>query len=66
MTDHNTRENDIKWKKALEDELISSSHATRAALLKRGITPENLKSQEDLKQITKRREKEEKYLDTGI
>jgi DNA-damage-inducible protein D len=66
MTDHNIRENDIQWKNALEEELISSSHATRAALLRRGITPEDLTPQEDLKQIGKRREKEEKYLDTGM
>jgi DNA-damage-inducible protein D len=66
MTDHNIRENDIQWKNALEEELISSSHATRAALLRRGITPEDLTPQEDLKQIGKRRGKEEKYLDTGM
>ncbi len=55
MTDHNIRKNDIQWKEALEEELISSSHATRTALLGRGIMPENLIPQEDLKHIGKRK-----------
>lgn len=64
ITDHNIKTKNIHGKQSLEQELVENSRATRKTLLNRGITPENLAPQEDLKQIEKRREKEEKMLDT--
>lgn len=62
MTDHNIKDKDIKWKEHLENELISNAKATRQAMLKRWITPEELPAQEDLKVIEKRRMEEQKKL----
>jgi hypothetical protein len=58
MTDHNIKDKNIVWKTNLENELQDSSNVTREALLKKWIKPENLKKQEDLKKIEKRKEKE--------
>jgi len=55
MTDHNIKENKIKWKNNLEDELIENSKETRKTLVNRWINPEKLKKKEDLKMIEKRR-----------
>jgi hypothetical protein len=62
MTDHNIKEKNILWKSHLQDELVQNSAATRETLLERWIVPERLKPQEDLKQIEKRREIENKLL----
>lgn len=62
MTDHNIKEKDIKGKEHLEKELIANAHATRQAMLKRWITPEELPAQEDLKIVEKRRIEEQKKL----
>lgn len=62
MTDHNIKDKDIKWKTHLENELIANAKATRQAMLKRWINPEELSAQEDLKIIEKRRSKEQKKL----
>lgn len=64
ITDHNIKEKNILWKQHLEKELVANSKATRKTLLNRWITPENLRSQEDLKQIEKRRENEQKILES--
>lgn len=62
MTDHNIKDKDIKWKEHLENELISNTKATRQAMIKRWIIPEELPAQEDLKAIEKRRIEEQKKL----
>lgn len=62
MTDHNIKENNITWKQNLEKELVSNAKETRKTMISRGIVPENIKPQEDLKGIEKRREKESKKL----
>jgi DNA-damage-inducible protein D len=63
MTDHNINDKDIKGKENLEKELISNAKATRQAMLKRGIVPEDLPKQEDLKIIEKKRLEEQKKYD---
>lgn len=63
MTDHNIKQKNISGKKNLETELVSNAKETREAMLKRGIVPENLKAQEDLKLIEKRRDQEAKRLE---
>ena len=54
MTDHNIKDKNIKWNNNLENELIDNSSATRKTLLERGIIPEELEKQEDLKIIEKK------------
>jgi DNA-damage-inducible protein D len=62
MTDHNIKEKNIHGKEAMNAEVVKNSKATRATLLERGIKPEQIKPEEDLKQIESRRKKEEKQL----
>ena len=49
MTDHNIKDKDITGKPKLQEEVVNNSKATRQALLKRGIKPELLNAQEDIK-----------------
>jgi DNA-damage-inducible protein D len=62
MTDHNIMDKNIQGKEAMNSEVIKNSRETRQALLNRGIKPENIKPEEDLKMIDARRKKEEKKL----
>lgn len=62
MTDHNIKDKDITGKPKLEEEVINNSKVTRQALLKRGIKPELLNAQEDIKKIEVRRSKENKQI----
>ena len=62
MTDHNIKDKNIRGKEAMNNEVIKNSKATRQTLLSRGIRPENLKPEEDLKSIESRRKKEEKQI----
>jgi len=62
MTDHNIKDKNIQGKEAMNSEVVKNSRETRQALLNRGIKPENIKPEEDLKMITARRKKEEKDL----
>jgi DNA-damage-inducible protein D len=62
MTDHNIKEKNIRGKDAMNNEVVKNSKATRQTLLSRGIRPEHLKPEEDLKLIESRRKKEEKGL----
>ena len=54
MTDHNIKEKNLRGSYRLNEEVIKNSRATRHTLLSRGIRPESLKPQEDLKKITSR------------
>jgi len=62
MTDKNINEKDLKGEYYLKREVIENSIATRRALLQRGILPEKLKPEEDIKKIEKRRKEEAKRL----
>ena len=62
MTDHNIKEKNIRGKDAMNNEVVKNSKATRQTLLSRGIRPEYLKPEEDLKAIESRHKKEEKGL----
>jgi len=55
MTDHNIHQKNLYGKPALNAEVVKNSQVTRKALLSRGIQPENLPSEEDIKQIESRR-----------
>ena len=58
MTDHNIKDKNIRGKEAMNNEVVTNSKATRETLLSRGIRPEHLKPEEDLKQVESRRKKE--------
>jgi DNA-damage-inducible protein D len=60
MTDHNIKEKNLRGRPILEDEVVSNSKAARKALIERGIVPEHLKPEEDLKVIEQRRKREHK------
>jgi DNA-damage-inducible protein D len=62
MTDHNIKEKNLSGKYKLEEEVVKNSKATRQTLLSRGIRPEDLKADEDLKKIEQRRKQEQKLL----
>ena len=62
MTDHNIKDKNILGKEAMNQEVVKNSIETRQALLNRGIRPELIKPEEDLKAIEARRKKEEKEL----
>ncbi|MEK7525993.1 MAG: DNA damage-inducible protein D [Patescibacteria group bacterium] len=66
MTDHNIRTNNLTGRDKLEREVVANSSATRDALLARGIIPEKLKPEEDVKKIERRRSKEQKAIETGL
>lgn len=58
MTDHNIKENNLRGRYQMTEEVLKNSRATRQTLLSRGIRPENLKAEEDLKLIESKRKKE--------
>lgn len=62
MTDHNIKEKNIHGKEAMHIEVVKNSKATRQTLLSRGIRPESLAPETDLKHIEQQRKKEQKKL----
>lgn len=62
ITNHNITERDIRGKDAMNDEVTKNSKETRQALLNRGIVPEKLRPEEDLKTIAARRKREERQI----
>lgn len=62
MTDHNIKDKNILGKTAMNNEVIKNSKATRQTLLSRGIQPEKLSPEEDLKMVEGRRKKEQKEI----
>lgn len=62
MTDHNIKDKNISGKEAMNNEVIKNSTATRHTLLSRGIKPEHIQPEADLKQLEKRRRQEQKEL----
>lgn len=63
MTDHNIKEKNIRGKDSLSVEVEKNSKETRQALLNRGIVPERIHPEEDLKLVEGRRKKEKKELE---
>ncbi len=59
MTDHNIKENNLRGMNEMTREVVKNSKATRQTLLSRGIKPEQLKAEEDLKKVAARRKKED-------
>ena len=62
MTDHNIKQKNLKGMPQLTNEVVANSRATRQTLLSRGIKPEDLRPEEDLKKIEQKRKKEVKKI----
>ena len=62
MTDYNIKDKNIQGRENMNNEVVKNSKATRETLLSRGIQPEYLKPEEDLKRIESKRRKENKKL----
>ncbi len=62
MTDYNIKEKNIRGKEFMNAEVEKNSKETRQALLNRGIVPERIRPEEDLKLVESRRKKEKKEL----
>jgi DNA-damage-inducible protein D len=58
MTDHNIKQKNLHGHYQMTEEVVKNSKATRQTLLSRGIRPETLKAQADLKLLASRRNKE--------
>ena len=58
MTDHNIKQKNLRGHYQMTEEVVKNSKATRQTLLSRGISPEGLKAQTDLKLVASRRNKE--------
>lgn len=66
MTDHNIKMKGLHGPYQMTEEVIKNSKATRQTLLSRGIKPETLKPEEDIKKLTSRRAKELTATTKGI
>jgi len=60
MTDYNIKDKNILGKENMNNEVIKNSKVTRETLISRGIQPEYLKPEEDLKHIEAKRNKEDR------
>ena len=64
ITNHNVSQDDLQGDVAITDEHIQNNQSVRAMLGQRGIKPENLPPEEDLKKLERRVKSEEKKLMT--
>jgi len=62
MTNHNVSQDDLHGEMAIVDEHVQNNQSVRAMLGQRGIKPENLPPEEDLKKLQRRIKSEEKKL----
>lgn len=60
ITIYNARENDMKSENQISNEHITNNKAVRDTLISRGITPENVKPQEDIKKVERKLATEKK------
>ena len=66
MTGLNVQTKDLNGQKPIENEHVGNNSAVREMLLKRGITPENLPTAEDVKKIQRKLQSDEKKVLKGI
>lgn len=62
ITIFNAKANNLNTEKQISNEHISNNSAVRNTLLSRGITPENLLPEEDVKKVERKLEREKKNL----
>ena len=64
MTNHNTEEADLQGERAITQEHVQNNRSVRAMLGSRGIIPEELPPDEDIKKLERRVKTQEKKLST--
>lgn len=62
MTNHNTEEDNLQGERAITREHVQNNHSVRQMLGSRGIVPENLPPDEDIKKLERRVKSQEKKL----
>lgn len=62
MTNHNVSQDDLQGEVAITDEHIQNNQSVRTMLGQRGIKPENLPPEEDLRKLERRVKSDEKKL----
>jgi DNA-damage-inducible protein D len=62
ITNHNVRQHDLQGETSITDEHIQNNNSLRSMLVERGIKPEELPVEEDLKRLERRVKAEEKRL----
>ncbi len=60
ITIHNARANEMRTETAISNEHVTNNTAVRDTLVERGITPEELTAEEDVKKVERRLNSEEK------
>jgi len=65
LTSHNVIEKDLQGEKHIGDEHVDNSAAVRKILIQRGIKPENLPAEADVKKVKRKIEGEEKKVLRG-
>ena len=60
ITIYNARENNMQSEKQISNEHITNNKAVRDTLISRGITPENVKPEEDIKKVERKLASEKK------
>ncbi|MFK7923865.1 MAG: DNA damage-inducible protein D [Bacteroidia bacterium] len=66
LTAHNTQEKDLKGEPAITDEHIENNLSVRQMLLQRGVRPEELPPEEDIKKLERRLSSQEKKLSKNL
>lgn len=62
ITIHNTKDKDLKTEKQITNEHITNNKGVRKLLQERGIVPENLPAEEDIKKLERRLKSEDKKI----
>ncbi|MCL2875833.1 MAG: DNA damage-inducible protein D [Betaproteobacteria bacterium] len=63
MTNHNVMQDDLQGERAITREHVQNNHSVREMLGQRGIKPEQLPAQEDIKKLERRVKSDEKRLE---
>lgn len=63
MTNHNVRQTDLQGENAITQEHVHNNHSVRNMLGQRGIKPEQLPAEEDIKKLERRVKADEKKLE---
>lgn len=66
LTAHNTQEKDLHGEPAITDEHIENNQSVRQMLLQRGVKPEELPPEEDIKKLQRRLKAQEKKMPNGL
>jgi DNA-damage-inducible protein D len=65
ITNHNVRQHDMQGETSIIDEHVQNNRSVRTMLVERGIKPEELPAEEDLKKLERRVKSDEKRLIKG-